>query len=60
MKDLMKTFGFTIVEPMHTTLCQPLAASDENVDEDIWIFDSGASAHYFILSDRMFNIQDID
>jgi hypothetical protein len=35
-------------------------ASDEKVDEDIWICDSGASAHYCMTTEGMLNLQDID
>jgi hypothetical protein len=35
-------------------------ASDEKVDEDIWICDSGASAHYCMSTNSMFNLKDIN
>jgi hypothetical protein len=36
------------------------AASDEKIDEDIWICDSGASSHYCMSKDGMFNLKDIN
>jgi hypothetical protein len=35
-------------------------SSEERIREDIWICDSGASGHYSMSIDGMFNIQDID
>jgi hypothetical protein len=36
------------------------ASSEERINKDIWICDSGASGHYSMSIDGMFNIQDID
>jgi hypothetical protein len=36
------------------------ASSEERISEDIWICDIGASGHYSMSIDGMFNIQDID
>ena len=35
-------------------------ASDEKVDKDTWICDSGASGHYCMSTDGMFNLKDIN
>jgi hypothetical protein len=35
-------------------------SSEERISEDIWICDSGASGHYSMSIDGMFNVKDID